>query len=63
MTASGEKQFPFEAEVTTNKSPKTPAGHRTIDIDAQYAAYDEHPCDEADEWGDLQSFREAAAAS
>ena len=32
-------------------------------IDAQYAAYDEHPRDEADEWGDLRSFREAAAAS
>jgi hypothetical protein len=26
-------------------------------------AYDEHPVDEADEWGDLGSFRSAAAAS
>ena len=39
------------------------ARHRAVEIDAQYAAYEEHPLDEADEWGDLQSFREAAAAS
>jgi hypothetical protein len=28
-----------------------------------YPAYDEHPLDEPDDWGDLSSFREAAAAS
>lgn len=39
------------------------ARHRSGEIDATYAAYDEHPIDEPDEWGDLQSFREAAAAS
>jgi hypothetical protein len=39
------------------------ARHRAGEIDAAYAAYDEHPLDEPDEWGDLQSFREAAAAS
>jgi hypothetical protein len=32
-------------------------------VDASYAVYDEHPLDEADEWGDLESFRRAAAAS
>ena len=37
--------------------------HRAGQIDADYAAYDEHPLDEADDWGDLASFREAAAAS
>ena len=37
--------------------------HRAAEVDATYAAYDEHPLDEADEWGDLASFREAAAAS
>jgi hypothetical protein len=37
--------------------------HRSAQIDAAYAAYDEHPLDEPDEWGDLASFREAAAAS
>jgi hypothetical protein len=39
------------------------ARHRAAEVDATYAAYDEHPLDEADEWGDLASFREAAAAS
>ena len=37
--------------------------HRAAELDACYAAYDEHPIDESDEWGDLASFREAAAAS
>lgn len=39
------------------------ARHRAAEVDARYAAYDEHPLDEADEWGDLASFREAAATS
>lgn len=37
--------------------------HRAAEIDAGYASYDEHPLDESDEWGDLASFREAAASS
>ncbi len=37
------------------------ARHRTAEIDAGYGAYDRSPLDEADEWGDLASFREAAA--
>ena len=36
---------------------------RAAAIDAAYAAYDQHPLDEADEWGDLASFRAAAGAS
>ncbi len=36
---------------------------RAAEVDASYAAYDEHPLDERDEWGDLASFRQAAAAS
>ena len=39
------------------------ARHRAAEVDASYAAYDEHPIDEADEWGDLASFRRAAGAS
>lgn len=39
------------------------AKHREAEIDTSYAAYDERPLDEADEWGDLASFREAAASS
>lgn len=39
------------------------AQHRKGELDASYAAYDEHPLDEPDAWGDLASFRRAAAAS
>ena len=39
------------------------ARHRAAEIDAAYAAYDAHPLDELDEWGDLASFRSAAGAS
>lgn len=37
--------------------------HRTAEVDASYAAYDEQPLDQPDAWGDLASFREAAGAS
>ncbi len=37
--------------------------HRSAEIDASYAAYDEQPLNEPDEWGDLASFREAAGRS
>jgi hypothetical protein len=36
---------------------------RAAEIDASYSAYDEHPLDKPDDWGDLASFRRAAAAS
>ncbi len=39
------------------------ARHRSAEVDASYAAYDEHPAGEPDEWGDLASWRRAAAAS
>ncbi len=39
------------------------ARHRASEVDAAYAAYDAHPLDEPDEWGDLASFRDAAAVS
>ena len=39
------------------------ARERAAEIDAAYAAYDAHPLDEHDEWGDLSSFRAAAGAS
>lgn len=39
------------------------ACHRAAEVDAAYAAYDEHPLDEPDEWGDLSSFHDAAASS
>ena len=37
--------------------------HRAAEIDSAYQAYDEHPINEPDEWGDLESFRTAAAAT
>ena len=39
------------------------ARHRAAEVDAGYAAYDRQPLAEPDEWGDLASFREGAAAS
>ena len=39
------------------------ASRRATEIDDSYAAYDEHPLDERDEWGDLASFHQAAAKS
>ena len=39
------------------------ARHRQVEIDRSYEAYDAHPPDEPDEWGDLASFRAAAAGS
>lgn len=37
--------------------------HRAALDDESYAAYDKHPLDEPDEWGNLAAFRQAAAAS
>jgi hypothetical protein len=39
------------------------ARHRRAEIDAAYGAYDVHPPSEPDAWGDLASFRKAAAAT
>jgi hypothetical protein len=37
--------------------------HRSAEIDAAYTAYDEHPPNQPDAWGDLASFREASGPS
>lgn len=39
------------------------ARHRAAEIDASYAAYDDHPLDEPDEWGDLASWSAAAGSA
>ena len=39
------------------------ARDRAAEVDASYVAYDEHPLDAPDAWGDLASFRRAAGAS
>ncbi len=36
------------------------AQYRRAEIDASYAAYDDHPLDEPDEWGSLAAWRDAA---
>jgi hypothetical protein len=37
--------------------------HRAARHDEAYGAYDEHPLDEPDEWGDLGSFRASAGST
>ena len=39
------------------------ARHRSAEVDASYAAYDDQPSEEADAWGDLASWRRAAGSS
>ncbi len=36
------------------------AANRAAEVDASYAAYDEHPADEPDAWGDVAGWRDAA---
>ena len=36
------------------------AAHRAAEVDASYVAYDEHPADEPDQWGDVAAWRESA---
>ena len=37
--------------------------NRAAEFDASYAAYDQWPLDQPDEWGDLTSWRRAAGGS
>ena len=39
------------------------ARHRSAEVDASYAVYDEQPPGQPDEWGDLASWRRAAGES
>jgi hypothetical protein len=39
------------------------ARHRAQAFDDAYAAYDDQPMEEPDEWGDLASFRAGAGSS
>lgn len=36
------------------------AANRAAEVDASYAAYDEHPADEPDHWGDVAAWRQSA---
>ena len=35
------------------------ASRRAAELDETYTAYDDHPLDEPDEWGNLAAFRES----
>ncbi|MDY6869260.1 MAG: antitoxin MazE5 [Actinomycetota bacterium] len=37
------------------------AAHRAAEVDAGYAAYDEHPADEPDQWGDVAAWRQSVS--
>ncbi len=40
------------------------SSYRSAEVDAAYAAaYEAHPIDEDDDWGDLASFRTAASST
>jgi len=39
------------------------AAHRSAEVDAGYTAYDQHPADQPDAWGDLASWCRAAGTS
>lgn len=39
------------------------ARHRSAELNAAYSAYDEHPIEERDAWGDLASWRASAGTS
>lgn len=39
------------------------ATNRAAEIDATYAAYDQHPLSEPDEWGNLETWRRTAAGA
>jgi hypothetical protein len=54
---------PTDASLVDEALAALLARHRSAEIDASYAAYDQHPLDEPDEWGDLESFRRAVATS
>lgn len=58
--ARGLRSGTTDAELLDNALKAYLSQHRAAEIDAAYAAYDEHPIDEPDEWGDLHSFLDAA---
>lgn len=53
----------FNSRLLRDMRHKAPEVLDAVLVDAMYRAYDDHPLDEPDEWGDLASFREAAARS
>jgi hypothetical protein len=61
--ARGLREHGTDASLIDEALTALLARHRSREIDAGYGAYDDHPLDEPDEWGDLASFRQAAGRS
>ena len=61
--ARGLHSGPTDAALVDDALRALLARNRAHEIDAGYAAYDEKPTDQPDEWGDLDSWRRAASAS
>jgi hypothetical protein len=61
-TARGLRAWRNDATLLDAALAALVARQRAADIDAAYASYDDHPLDEPDEWGDLESFRAAAGS-
>lgn len=57
------EQWPNDAAMLDAALEALVARYRTAVIDAAYEAYDRHPLDEPDEWGDLASFQETNRAA
>ena len=53
------RDWPNDATMVDAALEALVARHRKAEIDAAYEAYDRHPLDERDEWGDLASFHDA----
>ena len=64
LTEARQAHAGTDAELIDEALAALISRYRATQIDAAYdAAYRDHPIDEADEWGDLASFRNAAAAT
>lgn len=59
--ARGVRDWPSDAAMIDAALAALVGRHRDAEIDAAYEAYDRHPLDEPDEWGDLESFHAANA--
>lgn len=58
-TARHLRDWPNDATMLNAALEALVARHREAEIDAAYRAYERHPLDEPDEWGDLASFHAA----
>jgi hypothetical protein len=62
-SARGLRAWPNDASLFDAALGALLRTHRSAETDAAYRVYDDRPLDEADAWGDLESFRAAAGSS